>query len=231
MSKQNKETEKQLSFEEVINENTKLHEQLTNKNKDYIFQINTRLDEIDYDQQKKEYVLNEMFHELIKGQKESMTACRIYGTPTERVEVILGNKVDVSEGPQERSPQWMLYIDGALLLGGLFSLINGVGTLRDPDTTVGLVQIILNFLLGGLAMLVLTKYSPKPGKTKGMLKYILATVSVMFFWILMITLTLTALPDAFNPAVPGQIIIGIGVISLVVKWYVKKKLNIQGTLF
>lgn len=122
-------------------------------------------------------------------------------------------------------------MDGALLLGGLFSIVNGIGAYRDPMADVGLFQILLNFLLGGLAVLTLTKYSPKQGQTKGMLKYILATVSVMLVWVIAITLALYLLPEILNPTIPPLMIVIIGVAALVAKWYLKKELDIKGTLF
>ena len=232
MSKKQENNEEQRSLEEIENENNDLYNQLTNKNKDYIFQINTRLEELEYDPVKKEYVLNQMFHEMIKAQEESITARKLYGTPTERVDIILGNKVEIPEGEQGKSPLWMRYMDGALLLGGIFALINGIASLRGgPDSNVGLLQILTNFLLGGLAALVLAKYAPRPGQSKGFIKYIAATFAVMFIWILVVIATQWFSLTFLNPILPGEVIIGIGAIALVAKWYLKKQLDIQGTLF
>lgn len=229
MSKEKDKVE-QLNLKETKAQNQELYQQLTNKNEQYIFQLNNRLKEMDYDPVAKEYVLNEMLHEIIEAQHSHIPAKKIYGTVTEQANNIAGKDYDVPESAQEKSPTWMIYMDGALLLGGLFSIVNGIGAYRDPQANVGLFQLISNFLLGGLAILVLTKYAPKQGQTKGMLKYILATVSVMLIWVLAITLILYLLPAVLNPSIPPVAIVIIGVVALLAKWYLKKELNIKGTL-
>ena len=228
MAKEKKET---LNLEQVKAQNEELYHQLTNKNEQYVFQLSARLDQLDFDKAAKEYVLNEMLNEMIEAQKSHIPARKLYGTVTEQANNLMGKDIEIPEGEQERSPTWMLYLDGALLLGGLFTIVNGFSAYRDLSVSVGLLQILLNYLLGGLAVLVLTKYSPKQGQTKGMLKYIAATVSVMLLWIFVMAFVLAFLPAVINPIIPPAVIIGLGFISLIAKWYVKKKLNIKGTLF
>ena len=211
MAKEKKET---LNLEQVKAQNEELYHQLTNKNEQYVFQLSARLDQLDFDKAAKEYVLNEMLNEMIEAQKSHIPARKLYGTVTEQANNLMGKD-----------------IDGALLLGGLFTIVNGFSAYRDLSVSVGLLQILLNYLLGGLAVLVLTKYSPKQGQTKGMLKYIAATVSVMLLWIFVMAFVLAFLPAVINPIIPPAVIIGLGFISLIAKWYVKKKLNIKGTLF
>ena len=230
MSEKNEQRE-QLNLEETKAQNQELYQQLTNKNEQYIFQLNNRLDEMDYDPVAKEYVLNEMLHEIIEAQEKHIPARRIYGTVTEQADNISGKNVEIPEEEQEKSPTWMIYMDGALFLGGIFSIVNGIGAWQAPESEVGLLQIIMNFLLGGVAVLTLVKYSPKPGQTKGMLKYILATVSVILLWVLMITFALVLVPDFLNPILPPFVIISIGILALGAKWYLKRELDIKGTLF
>lgn len=232
MAKKNEEQKQELNLEETKTQNTELYEKLTKKNKDYIFQINGQLEELNYDSTKKEYVINNMLTEIIDAQKDSIPARKLYGTPTERANEILGIDVEIPEGEQEKSPTWMLYMDGALLLGGLFAIVNGITSMRssDPAGQIGLLQVILNFVLGGAAVLVLIRYAPKPGETKGMLKYIGATVGVMLVWVLLMTIFSIGMMNVINPIIPGEVVIGIGVVALVAKWYLKKRLDIKGTL-
>src|SRR5690625_2290511 len=154
-----KDKEEQLSLEETKAENQELYQQLTNKNEQYIFQLNGRLKELGYDPVAKEYVLNEMLHEIIEAQHSHIPAKKIYGTVMEQADNIVGKDYDVPEGDQEKSPTWMIYLDGALLLGGLFSIVNGIGAYQDPSANVGLVQILMNLLFVGLAVFTLNKYS------------------------------------------------------------------------
>src|SRR5699024_10393022 len=126
----------------------------------------------------------------------------------------------------------MLYVDGALLLGGLFSVVSGVGSLNGgPENQVTLLQLLVNFILGGFAVLMLIKYAPKKGESKGWLKYILTTFGIMFFWVMLFILMFAVIPESVNPTIPSQAVIGIGLVSLAVKWYLKKKLDIRGTMF
>lgn len=230
--KKNKETEENyLSFEEIKKENEQLYSQLTKKNRDYMFQLNSRLEEMAYDSKKKEYAFNKMLHETIAGQSQSIPARRIYGTVTEQADNIVGTDLGIPAGEQDKSPGWMLYMDGALLMGGLFGVVNGIASWQSTGESVGLLQVLMNFLIGGLAILVLTKYAPQQGQTKGLLKYIVATIGVMFFWVTILTFVLAAVPDALNPTLPGPLVIGIAVVALLARWYLKKKLDIKGTIF
>lgn len=230
-NKNEENNEETKSLDEIQKENDKLYTQLNNKNQDYIFQLNSRLDELDYDPKKREYVFNAMLHEMITAQEDSIPAKRIYGTVTEQAGNILGKNVDLPEEEQEKSPTWMLYMDGALLMGGLFGVVNGISAWTSAESQVGLFQVIINFLIGGLAVLVLTKYAPKQGQTKGLLKYIVATIAVMFFWVIIITFVLALIPPVLNPIIPGPVIVGIAAVALLARWYLKRKLDIQGTIF
>ncbi len=229
MAKKNQETEVK-SVNQIKVHNEELYQELTNKNEQYIFQLSARLDEMGYDKVAKEYVLNEMLQEIVEAQKSHITARKIYGTVTAQANNIAEKEIDIAEAEQEKSPLWMLYLDGALLLGGLFTIVNGFAAYRDLSMNIGLFQIVLNYLLGGLAVLVLTKYAPQRGQMKGMFKYIAATVSVMLLWIVVMAFVLAFLPSAINPVIPPAIIIGLGFVSLLAKWYLKKELNIKGTL-
>lgn len=212
-------------------ENKALYQQLTNKNEDYMFQLNSRLEELDYDATKKAYVFNDMLHEIIAAQEVSLTARKTYGTVREQADNILGKNVSVDGEDGERSSEKLLYLDGALLMGGFFNLINGFGAMRSEEAMaqVGIVQVLLNFLLGGLAVMLLTRYLPAPGQTKGFLKYAGATLVIILGWVVLMALILTAL-NPINFIIPSTIVMGIGVVSLVAKWYFKKKFNIKGTI-
>lgn len=224
-------TEKAKTLDEIKEENDQLYAQLTNKNQDYMFQLNSRLDELSYDPVKKEYVFNQMLHEIITGQESSLQARKIYGTVTEQADHIIGNNVLLQEEIEERSPTWQIYVDGALLMGGLFGIVNGISLWNDPETQVGFLQILMNFVLGGLAIVVLTKYMPKQGQTKGLLKYIGATAGVMFFWIITLTVILAAMPAVLNPPVSGPFVIILSAIALIGRWIFKKRYNVKGSFF
>lgn len=78
--------------------------------------------------------------------------------------------------------------------------------------------------------MVITKYAPQPGVKGGFIKYIVATTLTMFVWIFLMAFGTALIPPALNPLIPGSVTLVIGVLSFAAKWYLKKKLNIQGTL-
>ncbi len=227
----NEEITKTTEIERFQIENEKLFSQLTNKNTDYFFQLEGRLDELGYDPTKKVVVLNQMLHETVEFQEDAITARRKYGTVTERADEIMGITLSMLTGEPEISPDWMLYMDGALLLGGLFSIVNGASAWRSADMNLSLVQLIMNFVLGGLVVLVLIKFRPEKGQMKGMLRYTFVTILVMLVWVFLMTFVEVIAPSVINPNLPELFVIGVGVAGLALRWYLKSKLDIRGTLF
>ena len=218
------------SLDEVKKENQELYQELTNKNKDYMFQLNSRLDELDYNSNWKELVFNEMLQEIIAAQATHITARKLYGTVTEQADNIMSKKVQPGED-EVRSPNWQIFIDGALLMGGLFGIVFGISSWNNPENSIGLLQFLMNFILGGVSIVVLTKYMPKPGETKGFLKYMGATVVVILFWVLFLSVVLTVLPNLLNPALPAVVVLGLSALSLLGRWFFKRKYNVKGSFF
>ena len=223
------------SLEAIEKENENLFLKLTNKNQDYFLQLDRRLDQLAYDRKQKTIVLNQMFLETVDFQEEAITARRMYGTVTERADKILASDLQLLEGEVENSPTWMIYMDGALLLGGMFSIINGFGAWRSTGvssgTSLSLIQLIMNFALGGLVAIALNKYKPKPGTTEGMLKYTGVTIVSILSFVLLMGLAQYLVPTVINPQLPPVMVIIVGIIGLILKWYLKKELDIKGTLF
>ncbi len=212
-------------------ENEELYEQLTNKNQDYFFQLNNRLDELAYDPEAKVVIINQMLQETVEFQADAITARKNYGTVTECADQILGIDPDNLEGHSEVSPAKHLYFDGALLLGGGFSIINGISAWSGGTPPVSLLQLIMNFLLGGLVVLTLLKNRPDPGQNKGYFKYTLVSVAAVMGWIFAMTFIEVLAPSVLNPRLPDLLVIGVGAVGLLARWYFKKELDIKGTIF
>lgn len=232
MTKENKESYTATDIETMHHENEALKTKLTNKNNDYIFSLEKKLEELSIPEHERIVALNEMLHELMDLQAESITARRHYGTVGERAEIIAEQKVNLHK-EEETSPKWLVYLDGALLLGGLFAAINGIGmlTTEEAGRHFGIFHLITNFIFGGFAMMVLTKYAPKPGKKGGMFQYILATIGVMMAWFIVGGFLLYLIPPEYNPALPPLVMIAIGIGAIALKIYLKNTLDIKGTLF
>lgn len=220
---------------EIEKENETLFLKLTNKNQDYFVQLDRRLDELSYEGNKKIVVLNQMILETIGFQEDAITARKMYGTVTERSEKILDLDPQILGQKKESSANWMLYMDGALLLGGMFSIVNGFSAWRslgtNGGTSLSLIQIIMNFVLGGIVAMALTKYKPEPGQTKGMLKYTGVTIAAMLLFVLLMTSAELLTPSVMNPKIPPIFVMVTGAIAIALRWYLKKELDIKGTLF
>lgn len=221
---------------EIEKENKEMMKQLTNKNEEYFFQLDKRLVEEGYPTEDIERLLHEMLEETLELQEQSIPARRHYGTVTEYVRKLRTGEIDEANKQEEISPLWQRYVDGALLLGGLFALINGVGSLNlnvlkyEP---AGLGELLINFLLGGLVMLLLTKNAPRPGEKWSFLKYFATSILAMLIWVIGIsTLRYFAMEfPALNPQLPGYIIILIGSLALSGRYFFKRHYNIKGGLF
>lgn len=221
----------QAQTKHLEEENKTLYAQLTNKNQDYFFQLDSRLDELSYEENKKVVVLNQLLKETIDIQKDAITARRRYGTVTEQANKIVEFGLDDRHEKNNMSPTSHLYLDGALLLGGLFNLINGVIALRTPSEAISLFQLILNFVLGGFVVLVLLKYRPESGKTKDIFKYSMATIMAMLMWVFVMEFVDLIVPVMINPRISVPWVLGIGAVGVLARWYLKKELNIKGSLF
>lgn len=218
------------TLDEIKTENEALYTQLTNKNQNYMFQLNSQLEALDYDETKKAYVFNNMYGEIIAAQASSITARKIYGTVSDQADNILGKKVNVNGEDGEKSSDKLIYLDGALLMGGFFNVLQGFTAMRSMGAQVGIIQVILNFILGGLAIMLLTRFVPKPGQKKGLLKYAGATMVVIVSWTLLMAMLITVLRP-LNLIIPGALVLIIGLAGIAAKWYFKKKFDIKGTLF
>jgi len=230
-----KKKEEEIVQEKTLNEKSKENDQyfeeLTNKNSDYMVKLNRHLDESGLDEENKIEAFNEMLPNIIDAQRNHTTARKLYGTVTERADYILANPEGNRPVVYGSSENWKLYLDGALLLGGMFTLITGITYLfGDEVAGMGIVTIVLNYILGGFASLVITKAAPAPGQKGGFLKYILVTTAAMAAWVLLISVATVIIPPQINIFVPGSITLVIGAVSLFLKWYLKRKLNIHGTL-
>ncbi|WP_370567507.1 DUF1129 domain-containing protein [Desemzia sp. RIT 804] len=232
--KVNAEQEKMDNLTALKEENTTLYAQLTNKNEDYMAKLDKRLIEANYPDDDKTRVFNEMLNAIVSQQSAGVTARKLYGTVTERfIEIVEGPKTAV-DGTVERSEDWKLYVDGALMLGGMFALITGLSALfgdGSNSTGMGIITLLLNFIVGGFVILAITKNAPAQGVKGSLLRYILVSVIAMFGWIIVMTGSMAILPPAINIVLPGIVNLIIGAAAFAGKWYFKRKYNVKGTLF
>jgi uncharacterized membrane-anchored protein len=233
MAKKNtsNEQESQIDYAAKEKENAALFDQLTNKNQEYMIKLNRRLDDANMSEERKTIIFNDMLKNIVAEQANHVTARSIYGTVTDQARYLIEGKRGVVQEPVERSESWKLWLDGALLLGGMFAVITGISYFTGNEGAgLGLLTLILNFILGGFAVMIITKYAPRPGVKGGFLKYVLATTLTMVVWIMLMAFGTALIPAALNPVIPGPYTLAIGLVAFLAKWYLKKKLDIKGTL-
>ena len=144
--------------EEVVVSLDALKAELTNKNEQYIYQLERALKEAGFDEAQIEKELSVMLPEIVEKQKAGVTARQLFGTVTERVQSIVAGP---TKDPDAKSPDWQIAVDGGLLVGGLFALVTGVMLMLNPsaDTQpMGLFTLHTSTLLQGhLLMLAISK--------------------------------------------------------------------------
>lgn len=215
-------------------ENSVLFQKLTKKNEQYMLSLNKTLIEKNMSETKKEDIFNEMLKKLVERQKTGETARQLYGTVTECANQLVDQPEKVQTGPSEN---WKIALDGGLMIGGLFSLITGLSGLfnnvEETASSLGLITTLLNFIVGGLVILWISKNMPdrKQPKKGGMFRYILVSTIGMLSLMVVMTGSMMVIPAAVNVPINAIGNIVIGVLAFVAKYFAKRKLNIRGGLF
>ncbi|MCZ0717627.1 DUF1129 domain-containing protein [Aerococcus kribbianus] len=214
-------------------ENKEMYPQLTNKNADFMRKFKNEMADREFKGEFLEHE-NAMLRELLDKQKEGVTAKHLYGTPHSYAE-FLENYED--NKPAEPASFGQYVIEGGLLIGGIFALINGVtmmlGGSESASSSAGIITLLMNFVVSGFAMAFITKNQPdlnKPKGERGMWRYIFVAIAVMLVWAAFIFLT-QLIPASINRVLPPFVYILIGVLALLGRWWYKKTYNIAGTLF
>ncbi|APZ49593.1 hypothetical protein BW721_07935 [Jeotgalibaca sp. PTS2502] len=228
------ETNTQQTKEELQAANTALWEQLTKRNEQYMLGLDKVLTAANYDDDKRATLYNQMMTELAENQKTGVTARQLYGTVSECAERILQQP----EKAPGRSSDFLIAMDGGLLLGSMFALISGISLFTadgaDAQKGMGIISLLINFIIGGLAMLIISKFTPNPDAPKGKRgygKYILATTGAMLIWMLAMTLATAFIPVSINRALPAVAYLIIAGVGFAAKIYFKKRLRITGGIF
>lgn len=214
-------------------ENSVLLQKLTKRNEQYMLSLNKALTEKNMSETKKEEIFNDMLHNLVERQKSGETARQLYGTVTECANQLVAKPEQSQTGPSEN---WKIALDGGLMLGGLFSLITGLSSLFnnvEGSSSLGLITTLLNFVIGGVVILLIAKNMPdrKQPKKGGMLRYILVSTLGMLTLMFVMTGSMMVIPATINVPINAIGNIVIGVLAFIAKYFAKRKLNIRGGLF
>lgn len=224
MSEQNVQQEEKVSVKQ-------LKTALTKKNEQYIYQLERGLKEAGFDEAQIEKELSVILPEIVEKQKAGVTARQLFGTVTECVQSVVSGPV---KDPNEKSPDWQIAVDSGLLVGGLLALVTGVSLMLNPETqAMGLVTLLINFVVGAYIMLAILKNTPKydnPKGQRGYIRYLVVSTVALGAWLIVILGSQQFIPSFINITTGYEWYLLIGAAALFGKFYLKKKLNIVGSV-
>lgn len=210
---------------------------LTKKNQQYLMSVDKLLVDVKIESGTYQAVLSELADTLIQGQASGQTAKHLYGTPTECANVIIEQHFP-SEQVEDHTPSepWQIALDGALILGSIYTIITGISLLNNTTTGIGigLLTLFVNYLVAGVAMLLISQNLPNPRAPKGQkgyLKYFVMSSLAMISWVGSVSIVTAFTPSVLNPLLPAPVLLGIGGVTLAARFYFKKRFNIQGGIF
>lgn len=216
-----------------VAENRELETQLTKKNQQYIFDLKKSLEAANLSEEEKAVALHEILPVLVQEQKTGRTARQLFGTVSERTEAILNQPEEI----KETKPVFM-WLDNALLILGVFGLMLGIMGLffKESVQVYGLVTLLLMAGLGGWVFYLMYKYVyqyERPGADKSQRPKIWKTILIMggafLFWVLIIGVS-ALIPPVINIILAPTALTVIGAGALGIRYYLKKKYNIVGSL-
>ena len=161
---------------------------LTKRNEDYLFHLDKALTEKNYDPEQKEQVLTEMYQELKEKQKQGVVATKLYGTVTEKAELIV-NGPKKSEAPTELPKFWILALDNGLIMFIMFCIMYtllGVFSPKQADVSGGWITLLATSTIAGVGLAFFYRSMLSARKEKGKkrwIKTILITLELILIWI------------------------------------------------
>ncbi|RHH68425.1 DUF1129 domain-containing protein [Vagococcus sp. AM17-17] len=223
-------------LQQKVAENRELEKQLTKKNDQFIFDLKKILDEegVEVDERQKIETFNTMLKELVEGQKTGLTAKHLYGTPTEAVVFIT-----TKPAAPLKTNFGSMWLDNSLLLFTFLSVMTGILTMvsKSPQPTQGILSITIGAMSGGLSFYLIYRYIyiyDMPGADRSKRPGVWKTGGIMALcfipWLMIFSLS-AFIPHAINPSLDPVLTLILGVVAFGIRYLLKKKYNIQGSMF
>lgn len=222
---------------EIIEENQALEAQLTKRNEQYIFDLKKSLDAANFTENQKQMALHEMLPTLVKEQKNGVTARQLYGTVSERTDAII---YEPDKAEAQSDSIGLMILDNFLLLFGMLAVMSSIMEQFQFGNTktqsFGLFALLIGSGMGALVFYLMYKFiyqyerpgadrSQKPKIWKSMLIIGIAIVA----WAFLFSMTMY-LPASINPAIDPFLMGLLGVAALGLRYWLKKRFNIVGSL-
>lgn len=208
---------------------------LTKRNEDYLFHLDKALTEKNYDPEQKEQVLNEMYQELKEKQKQGIVATKLYGTVTEKAELII-NGPKKSEAPTELPKFWILALDNGLIMFIMFCIMYtllGVFSPRQADVSGGWITLLATSTIAGVGLAFFYRSMLSARKEKGKkrwIKTLLITLELILIWIVSFGI-ISFIPVSINRTMEPIVYAILAGLGYLVRRYLKKKYNFRSVMF
>ena len=203
---------------------------LTKKNEEYMYKLDKALDQRGYDAAKKEEVIKQMVAELKEKQKQGITANKLYGTVTEKTELIIKGPKKKDTGSQQSF--WVAALDNGSAMFTLFCLMYGVLGVFSKKTTEqatgGWLTLVVISVVTGVTMALFYEMLGR-GRMRGWGRIARAIITLVVVWFVMFGI-LSLVPRSVNPPLPGMIYFILAIIGYGFRWVMKKKFNFRNNI-
>lgn len=227
----------ELELREMVARNRELETQLTKRNEQYIFDLKKSLTAANLSEELQAIALDQILPELVAGQKSGSTARQLFGTVSERTEAIL-----TAPAPRKEATKGLMWLDNSLMLFALLSIVAGIMPLlfksaKSASSQQGILTLIIAALSGGYAFYLIYdkiyKYD-RPGADQtdrpGTLKSMGMMMGIILIWMLFFMAS-ALIPPTINIALDPVVNVALGALAFGGRYLLKKKYNIQGSLF
>lgn len=208
---------------------------LTKRNEDYLFHLDKALTEKNYDREQKEQVLTEMYQELKEKQKQGVVATKLYGTVTEKAELIV-NGPKKSEAPTELPKFWILALDNGLIMFIMFCIMYtllGVFSPKQADVSGGWITLLATSTIAGVGLAFFYRSMLSARKEKGKkrwIKTLLITLELILIWVVAFGV-IALIPVSINRTMEPIVYAILAGVGYLVRRYLKKKYNFRSVMF
>ena len=208
---------------------------LTKRNEDYLFHLDKALTEKNYDPEQKEQVLTEMYQELKEKQKQGVVATKLYGTVTEKAELIV-NGPKKSEAPTELPKFWILALYNCFIMFIMFCIMYtllGVFSPKQADVSGGWITLLATSTIAGVGLAFFYRSMLSARKEKGKkrwIKTILITLELILIWVVAFGV-IAFIPVSINRTMEPIVYAILAGLGYLVRRYLKKKYNFRSVMF
>ena len=207
-----------------------LIEALTSKNREYIHSVTKQLMLVGKNDEEIKEILSDILPQIIDGQKTGTLARKLLGSPTDFVDQYQPKTATQAVSEKNETPV-LMWLDSTLLFLGFIALFNGIMNFFSSTTPIyGVVTIVLSAAAAGLAMYLMYRFFYRPkadgSSKKWNLKGFAATSLAFLLWVV-VTMGTGMLPATINLQLPALVLVALGLVTLAVRWLLKRQFNIQ----